>query len=227
MPVCCRCNGSGRCNNCSCSKAGKLCVDCLPIRRGRCNNVSPSINSPAQLHCQSSQPGTNISCSSSARSNGQQQTRRSSRNEIQHEASNYRSVDDERMFNVVYVLPYRSLEHQMSRSLRGVTLSGAEMMIDINNAYVTWRRNVFLIPSGKAGKAFVVEIARLIRSYAEASTLESIALKAVVVMQALLLQKPHTRSKAREHSEHLSRRLDLWRSGDISSLVREGCATCI
>ena len=112
----------------------------------------------------------------------------------------------------------------MSRSLRGVTLSGAEMMIEINNAYVNWRRNVFLIPSGKAGEAFVVEIARLIRSYAEASTLESIALKAVVVMQALLLQKPHTRSEAREHSEHLSRRLDLWRSGDISSLVREGCA---
>ena len=87
------------------------------------------------------------------------------------------------------------------------TLSGAEMTID--NAIVTWRRNVFLIPSGKAGKAFVVEIARLIRSYAEASTLESIALKAVVVMQALLLQKPHTRSRAREHSEHLSRRLYL------------------
>ena len=176
--------------------------------------MSRSTSSPAQLHCQSSQPlseGTNISCSSSARSNGQQQTRRSSRNEIQ--------------LSFGRLLP----EFRASNEPKFTwgTLSGAEMAIEIENAYhkiVTWRRNVFLIPSGKAGKAFVVEIARLIRSYAEASTLESIALKAVVVMQALLLQKPHTRSKAREHSEHLSRQLDLWRSGDISSLVREGCA---
>ena len=39
MPVCCRCNGSGRCVSCSCIKAGRSCTDCLPSRNGRCSNA--------------------------------------------------------------------------------------------------------------------------------------------------------------------------------------------
>lgn len=42
MPVCCRCNGSGRCLSCSCVKLGKLCVDCLPSRKGQCCNDAPA-----------------------------------------------------------------------------------------------------------------------------------------------------------------------------------------
>ena len=42
MPViCCRCNASGRCKNCSCKKAGKECSNCLPCRRGHCENLPP------------------------------------------------------------------------------------------------------------------------------------------------------------------------------------------
>ena len=40
-----------------------------------------------------------------------------------------------------------------------------------------WRRNLFKIPSGKAGKTFVAEIARTLRAYGEASTLETVALR--------------------------------------------------
>ena len=39
MPVCCRCNGNGRCTNCVCSRAGAPCENFLPSRRGRCNNA--------------------------------------------------------------------------------------------------------------------------------------------------------------------------------------------
>ena len=39
MVQCCRCNGSGLCKNCSCVKAGKACVDCLPSKRQRCSNT--------------------------------------------------------------------------------------------------------------------------------------------------------------------------------------------
>ena len=46
MPVCCRCNGSGRCANCSCAKSGTLCVDCLPSRKGQCLNQPSSPRSP-------------------------------------------------------------------------------------------------------------------------------------------------------------------------------------
>ena len=38
MPVCCRCNGSGRCINCSCTKSARPCVNCLPLRKGLCRN---------------------------------------------------------------------------------------------------------------------------------------------------------------------------------------------
>ena len=46
---------------------------------------------------------------------------------------------------------------------------------------------------------FTSELARLFRAYGEGSGLEPIALKAAMVMPALLLQKPHSSSKAREH----------------------------
>ena len=39
MPVCCRCNGSGRCISCSCVKSGSPCVNCLPLRNGHCGNA--------------------------------------------------------------------------------------------------------------------------------------------------------------------------------------------
>ena len=38
MRQCCKCNGSGRCRSCSCVKAGKACVDCLPNKRQGCSN---------------------------------------------------------------------------------------------------------------------------------------------------------------------------------------------
>ena len=41
MRVCCRCNSSGRCMSCSCVKSGRTYVDCLPSRKGHCNNVTP------------------------------------------------------------------------------------------------------------------------------------------------------------------------------------------
>ena len=38
-PVCCRCNASGRCKNCSCKKAYSECTNCLPSRLGHCANI--------------------------------------------------------------------------------------------------------------------------------------------------------------------------------------------
>ena len=37
MPTCCRCNGNGRCLNCSCCKMGKHCLNCR--RKNRCRNL--------------------------------------------------------------------------------------------------------------------------------------------------------------------------------------------
>ena len=87
---------------------------------------------------------------------------------------------------------------------------------------VHWRRNIFKVPSGKAGKEFVLELAHLFRSYANATALESVALKAAMIMPHLLLQKPSSTSKAKDHCDHLSRRLQAWKRGDLDGLLREG-----
>ena len=105
-------------------------------------------------------------------------------------------------------------------NVEGVTFKSA-----VNTAFmeiVHWRRNLFMIPSGKAGKEFVQEQARLWRAYATASALEAVALRAASVMSILLLQKPYEQSKSRDHVSCLTRRLKTWLEGDIESLLNEG-----
>ena len=52
--------------------------------------------------------------------------------------------------------------------------------------------------------------------------MESIAMKAAIVLPILLLQKPSHNSKAKEHSACLERRLKTWQNGDLSDLLLEG-----
>jgi hypothetical protein len=87
---------------------------------------------------------------------------------------------------------------------------------------IHWRRNLFQVPSGSIGKAFVSELARLFQAYADSSTLECIAMKATTVLPILLLQKPSRTSKSKDHVKHLQRRMDLWREGSIEELLDEG-----
>ena len=104
-------------------------------------------------------------------------------------------------------------------------LNGEEFAHAIQCAYseiVHWRRNVFLVPSGKAGKQFIRQITSLFLAFAQGAALESVALQAVMVACALLLQKPHSTSKCRDHVSALERRLRAWTNGDIDGLMREG-----
>ena len=76
------------------------------------------------------------------------------------------------------------------------TLSGDEFSHAVRPAYVEvahWGRNVFMVPSGKAGKRFVRAITTLLSSYAQATAMESVAMDAVMVASTLLLQKPHAK----------------------------------
>ena len=87
---------------------------------------------------------------------------------------------------------------------------------------VHWRRNIFDVPTGNAGTAFVLELSRLFRAYAEGSALESIALKAALTMCTLLLQKPSRTSKSKDHKYCVERRLASWSAGDLEDLLNEG-----
>ena len=72
-------------------------------------------------------------------------------------------------------------------------IDGRNFYVAIGKAYdevVQCKRNVFSIPSGQYGKAFIKECTRLLLEYAEGCSLECVAIKALMVMPLLLLQKP-------------------------------------
>ena len=46
--TCCRCNRTGRCQNCACVKRGQPCQSCLPQRLGNCANTVQT--QPSALH---------------------------------------------------------------------------------------------------------------------------------------------------------------------------------
>ncbi len=103
-------------------------------------------------------------------------------------------------------------------------LEGSDFVHVVDCAYaeaVHWRRNVFLVPSGKSGNEFVRETTRLLRAFTNASAMEVVALKAVMLMPSLLLQRPAPNSKSAENAKCLERRLAAWKNGELDSLVRE------
>ena len=86
---------------------------------------------------------------------------------------------------------------------------------------IKWKRNLFMLLSAKAGKEYIDECTRLILEWVNDSSLQSIAIKALMIMPSLLLQKCSRNSKAKDHTESLKRRLKLWKEGDFDGLVRE------
>ena len=102
--------------------------------------------------------------------------------------------------------------------------SGAQFTHELEVAYnkiVFYRQNLFKLPSGSAGKDYIKEMTRLIRSWSSKSELRDIAWKCVMTMPSLLLQKPSRVSKSKDHTEALKRRLVLWKSGNIKALIGE------
>ena len=94
-------------------------------------------------------------------------------------------------------------------------------MKDVQQECSNWRKNLFCIPFGAAGKCFVCKQARLYKAYAAGTALESAALGAAMVMPQLLLQRLHGNSKLKEHISCLERRIKLWKEGKLDELVRE------
>ena len=78
-----------------------------------------------------------------------------------------------------------------------------------------------MLPTGNCGKQYIQELTRLINAWVDESSLKEISLKAIMVMPALLLQKPSRESKVKDHKEALTRRLALWEKGDLKSLLFE------
>ena len=232
MPVCCRCNGGGRCMSCHCVKSGRQCVDCLPSRKGHCCNSTPtptSMPTTDSTHHLSLSTSTNTSTivNSDASVSGDvslSPVAGANASAILNDvttATHRMDIDTAR----IRTLP--SFKTTLSMTSTWGDLLGEEFMKEIDDAYaqvVHWRPNLFTVPSGACGKKFIAELTRFFNAFAMESDLESIALKAAMTLPSLVLQKPHAKSKTREHASCLQRRLSLWEKGDISNLLKEGRA---
>ena len=67
---------------------------------------------------------------------------------------------------------------------------------DAYNECINWKRTA----SSYQGEYFVAEFAQLNGAFTSSSALESVALKTATVFPILVMQKPHKRSKAKEHT---------------------------
>ena len=91
---------------------------------------------------------------------------------------------------------------------------GTTFINELNNANEKTdysRKNLFFLPKGAAGKSFINEMTWMINAWVYNTPIKDIALKALHVMLALLLQKPSKNSKSKDHLKSLERRLKYGR----------------
>ena len=94
----------------------------------------------------------------------------------------------------VLCLPPFSASNVPNFTWGSTAITGPAFCEKIHQAYesiVHWKHNLFFVPYGSAGSHFVTELAKLYESFGSAFAMECIALKAAMVLPALLLWKPH------------------------------------
>ena len=230
---CCRYNGRGLCLRCSCARSGTSCTSFLPFVRATVKMlvlvflmpwlVPPShyLNRPCHL-----QPvnGLRLPLLSPPH--------RDLRSMRYYATSSHSSspCGVSPLFVSDHVvpspnrLPLLPTPSSISEAIfvRGKLDSNSacsRILSGIYSEIVHWRKYYFTVPLGRCGKSFVLELARLFKEFPEGTVLESVVLKAVIVACILLLQRPHSRSKPKDHSACLTRRLKLWKEGEFEELL--------
>ena len=124
---------------------------------------------------------------------------------------------------IPYLLAYEKIITEPTRSIYGYDGNYFSNLIEsFYDEGVFWKKNVFEIPSGKAGKAFIRLQTEWLSKFNTDTNFKRISLKVFMILPIILLQKPSARSKAKDHSEALLRCTDWFQSGDIERLIAEG-----
>ena len=103
-------------------------------------------------------------------------------------------------------------------------MEGAVLKETIDTLYETitkWHKNQFQAPTGQCGKKFIKLMTEWIHMFNIGSCFKAVAMKVVMVLPSLLLQKPSAKSKAKEHSKRLEERLKWWEEGKIEKIREE------
>ena len=209
-------------------KVGRKCVNCLPGKLGKCaNNLNPKISSASTTFTTSNySDNTNSSITANHDSKTPLTLPQSSPVLLQPSKAISTPLQPATEHNTISpTAPSKSLTDLWPLSFSWGEHSGKAFYDAINYSYeevVHWKPNIFLVPFGSAGTSFVKELTRLFQAFADGSSLERICMKAITLIQILLLQKPSKRSKTKDNICHLKRRLDLWSKGDILQLLDEG-----
>ena len=120
---------------------------------------------------------------------------------------------------------YEEVSIKPSRTYNGITPDDFVSLIEkVYDDTVKWKKNLFMLPSGQSGKTLIKLLTEWINHFNVGDTFQGIALKVVMILPNLLMQKPSAKSKAKEHSKLLEERIRLWNSGEISELFDDGNA---
>ena len=98
-----------------------------------------------------------------------------------------------------------------------------------NNYYISstydevtkWKKNLFMMPRGKSGIDFIKELTRLLYLFIDDTKWSRVALALIHIYIPLMLQKPSSKSKAKENAKFLIVRLQKWNCGDLHALLAE------
>ena len=93
---------------------------------------------------------------------------------------------------------------------------------EVYKEVVHWKQNLFMLPSGREGQAFICELVKMFQFYGESSPLERIALKCAMILPSLILQKPLPTSRSANQMKAIHHRLQKWKNGEIIDILREG-----
>ncbi len=150
--TCCRCNRTGSCKNCSCSKRNSKCTSCLPSRLNKCSDIDHVVESSPQdtVSCENISPELEVS--------------------PQVDPTAGTSVNQHAPINTHYSQWKLSDTLHVSEPLFSWgSIDSSKFIAEIKEAYnevVHWKMNLFLVPFEAAGKCFVAEQARLFRAIA-------------------------------------------------------------
>ena len=104
------------------------------------------------------------------------------------------------------------------------SVPGAQFVEIVENVYneiVKWRKNLYKLPSGNSAKLFIRELTYWLEQFNNDMEYQCIALKVFMILPCLLLQKPSRNSKAKDHALKLNERLGMWKDGKIMDIMSE------
>ena len=224
MPYYCQYKDGGSCRDCICMWNGRACVDCKPSQHGHCQNL-PYFSDHPVLDAEESPPSSPLQvtmCIPPTRSLSP--TIISGTPAVTAVQSPSPPINPQTP--TVSLSPTVIPETNIADDIPDLSIhplppppdapaftwgdkTSSDICTNIDNAYyeiAKWRR--------KMGKLFV--------QVAHRSALDGIALKAAMILPALMLQKPHPASKTKENIMCLERRLKLWKDGEFKQLIKEG-----